>query len=319
MNILFITSSRLGDAILSTGILKELTQRYPHANITIACGSLPAPIFKDWPQVDIFILRRRYGIGHWLDLWRHCIGRRWEKVIDLRGTALSYFLWAKKRFIWKGTKGRRLKARQFSDLLGFESAPYPFLYLEPCRLQKAKDFLSLHKDPFLAIAPAANWKGKEWPLPKMMALIQKIRGRTGPLPDAKILVFASPCEEQRLGPLLSAFPENVLLNCIGRFSFLEIYALMQSCDAFVGNDSGLMHLAAASGSPTLGLFGPSPEYWYAPFGPKTAFVRAPESYEMLWARHKRGENDTLLMANLEVETVFDAFKSLLKQESSRCG
>src|SRR3546814_8455790 len=42
-----------------------------------------------------------------------------------------------------------------------------------------------------------------------------------------------------------------------------------------------MHLAAAAGTPTLGLFGPSPEARYRPWGPKASFVRPPESFEQL--------------------------------------
>ena len=42
---------------------------------------------------------------------------------------------------------------------------------------------------------------------------------------------------------------------------------------FIGNDTGLMHIAAAAGTPTLGLFGPSPVEQYAPWGPCTAFVQ----------------------------------------------
>jgi ADP-heptose:LPS heptosyltransferase len=56
---------------------------------------------------------------------------------------------------------------------------------------------------------------------------------------------------------------------------------LERADFFVGNDSGLMHLAAAAGTPTLGLFGPSPEARYRPWGPHASFVRTPETFEEL--------------------------------------
>jgi len=50
---------------------------------------------------------------------------------------------------------------------------------------------------------------------------------------------------------------------------------------FIGNDTGVMHIAAAMGTPTLGLFGPSRPEHYAPWGPRTAVVRTAKSYDEL--------------------------------------
>ena len=58
-------------------------------------------------------------------------------------------------------------------------------------------------------------------------------------------------------------------------------ACLTRCVFYVGNDSGLMHLAAASGIPTLGLFRPSQADRYAPAGRWTAYVRTRESVEEL--------------------------------------
>jgi ADP-heptose:LPS heptosyltransferase len=52
-------------------------------------------------------------------------------------------------------------------------------------------------------------------------------------------------------------------------------ACLARCTIFIGNDSGLMHLAAAAGAPTLGLFGPSQASEYAPAGRRTAIAVAP--------------------------------------------
>ncbi|MCG8512385.1 MAG: glycosyltransferase family 9 protein, partial [Rhodospirillales bacterium] len=52
MRILFITSNRIGDAVLSTGVLGHLLETYPKARITIACGPAPAPLFRAVPNLD---------------------------------------------------------------------------------------------------------------------------------------------------------------------------------------------------------------------------------------------------------------------------
>ena len=57
--------------------------------------------------------------------------------------------------------------------------------------------------------------------------------------------------------------------------------MLAHADFYIGNDSGLMHIAAAAGAPTLGLFGPSREAHYAPWGPRAGVVRTAKSYDEL--------------------------------------
>jgi len=64
---------------------------------------------------------------------------------------------------------------------------------------------------------------------------------------------------------------------VGELAVPEAAAVLARCALFVGNDSGLMHLSAATGTPTLGLFGPSRVEEYAPAGRYTATAVAPGS------------------------------------------
>ena len=75
-----------------------------------------------------------------------------------------------------------------------------------------------------------------------------------------------------------------------------------------------MHLAAAAGAPTLGLFGPSRDEVYAPWGGAAAAVRTPESYDALVGRPGYDRRTTgSLMGSLAVETVVDAAAALLRR------
>ena len=90
---------------------------------------------------------------------------------------------------------------------------------------------------------------------------------------------------------------------VGGPDLLEVYACLQRCDLYVGNDSGLMHIAAAAGVPTLGLFGPSQEELYAPWGRHCAPVRTPQSFDNI---HPEGFNHITsdsLMDGLTVDMV----------------
>jgi ADP-heptose:LPS heptosyltransferase len=92
---------------------------------------------------------------------------------------------------------------------------------------------------------------------------------------ARVAVFGGPgAEEQRLAaPVLAALPGAV--DLVGRLTLPEVAACLARCELFIGNDSGLMHLSAAAGAPTLGLFGPSAAAEYAPVGAHTAIAIAP--------------------------------------------
>ena len=67
--------------------------------------------------------------------------------------------------------------------------------------------------------------------------------------------FAGPgaAERAMAAPLFDALPEPI--DLCGKLTIAEAAACIQRCAFYVGNDGGLMHLAAASGAPTIGLCG----------------------------------------------------------------
>ena len=124
--------------------------------------------------------------------------------------------------------------------------------------------------PVIGLGPTANWPPKVWPAERFAALFRALE--RGPLPGAVPVVFAGPGAVERAMAelLLAALPDAI--DLVGRLSLPEVGACLARCAVFVGNDSGLMHLAAAAGAPTLGLFGPTPVEEYAPSGVSAAAV-----------------------------------------------
>jgi len=93
MHILFVTATRIGDAVLSTGLLTYLIERHPHARLTIAAGPVAAPLFEAVPGLEqIVVVRKRRWSLHWLPFYRAVATRRWDLVVDLRGSALAWML-----------------------------------------------------------------------------------------------------------------------------------------------------------------------------------------------------------------------------------
>jgi lipopolysaccharide heptosyltransferase III len=226
----------------------------------------------------IVIDKRRYN-RHWLLLWRRTAFRYWDIVVDLRASALSYLIPAGQRSVIGKRRPGRHRVEELGDLLGVTPPPAPRLWLAEAVKAHAAEKIPAGP-PVLAVAPVASWQGKTWPAERFAELAGRLTAPDGILPGARIAVVAAPHEVFQARPVLQAAGERGI-DLVGSGDLLVAAACLQRADFFIGNDSGLMHLAAAAGTPTLGLFGPSPEARYRPWGPRAAFVRTPESFEEL--------------------------------------
>lgn len=311
MNLLFITSSRIGDAILTTSVLNHYIHKHPGIKITVAAAPLTLPLFEGTPNVRrlIPIVKLPYR-RHWLELWQQCRGEKWDVIVDMRGSLVSFFLKTGKRHVWKSPSEYNHRVIQMGELIGASPTPSPYLWLGAEHEQKAA---SLIPDdlPVLAVSPAANWIGKQWPSTSFATLIQQFLKRW----PARIALFAAPHERNSIQPVLDAIPSNQLIDLVGSLSLLEIAACIKRCRAFVGNDSGLMHMSAAVGTPTLGLFGPSDHIVYGPYcppeNPINQIIRIPESREELLKRSDFAFDAPIcFMESLTPERVFKALEQI---------
>ncbi|GBR53367.1 lipopolysaccharide heptosyltransferase [Neokomagataea thailandica NBRC 106555] len=269
MKILFITANRLGDAVISTGVLAAFMERFPQARFTVVCGPVAAGLFQPNPQVErVIVLEKRKYDRHWIDLWRQCVKTRWARVVDLRGSLISLTLWAGRRHIVRGGRRPGRRVAQLGSALGFEPTPMPRLWHTPEQCAKAEALLPSGK--ILALAPTANWDGKIWPAERFVAVAEALRQK-----GLRPAVFYGPgeAERKRAQPVLDALPDAYDLG--GDHSLGLVGAVLKRCTLFVGNDSGLMHLSAAAGTATLGLFGPSKQSEYAPAGRAAFAISAP--------------------------------------------
>lgn len=307
MKLLFITSSRIGDAILSTGVLNHLVCKHPGMDVTVAAAPLTLPLFDSVPGLTRLIpLHKQTFKRHWVNLWRQCRSEPWDMILDIRGSVVSYFLKASERYVWKSPKAREHRVIQLGRLIGASPVPPPFLWLEPAHLQKAHSLIG-GNSPVLALAPAANWVGKQWP-PSAFA---HVLGQFVKKHEAKVAVFAAPQERASVQPVLDAIPENRRIDGVENLSLLEIAACLKQCQVFIGNDSGLMHMAAAVGTPTIGLFGPSDDQVYGPYCSQAPsihwIIRTPESLEDLKKLPDFAfDAPRSFMGNLKPDTVFQA-------------
>src|SRR3546814_4896668 len=79
MHLLFITATRIGDAVLSTGLLGRLIEEHPGIRVTVAVGRLSAPLFAAVPGLErIVVIDTQSWNRHWLRLWRRTAFSRWD-------------------------------------------------------------------------------------------------------------------------------------------------------------------------------------------------------------------------------------------------
>ena len=123
---LFVSSNRIGDCVISSGVIREIGRQIPGAQITVACGRPPAPFFRSAPGVvRTIILDKKKAAGHWLDLWRQVRGTRWDLVVDIRGSALAWLLNARRRIVYNRSweTGLRKVEMVVQPDLGLERRP----------------------------------------------------------------------------------------------------------------------------------------------------------------------------------------------------
>lgn len=320
MKILFVTATRIGDAVLSSGLLAHLVARYPGAEFTIAAGPLAAPLFEAVPRLARLIVVAKKSRGlHWLSLYGAVVGTRWDLVVDLRGSALAYLVRTKARRVMGKGHDHEHRVRQLAHLFDLDPPPAPKLWLGKKHVAAAAALMPPGA-PFLAIGPAANWKGKEWPAENFAALAQRLTAPQGPLSGARVVVMAAVHERAQAAPVIAALPPERRIDLVGRVDLLTAAAVLQRAALFIGNDTGLMHVAAAAGAPTLGLFGPSRVDHYAPWGPRGAVVTTVTPYLDLFVPYVFDHETTgSLMGTLSVDAAEAGARGLLAHIAGAAG
>jgi ADP-heptose:LPS heptosyltransferase len=126
-------------------------------------------------------------------------------------------------------------------------------------------------DPIVGIHPGclARHRQKRWPIGRFAAVAQWLVKKK----RCRVLIFLGPDEKELQDPLaehLGGLGQSCHIDTDAGLD--DTAALMKVCDVFVSNDSGLMHLASAVGTPVLGIFGPTNPKRYAPSGPRDRYL-----------------------------------------------
>ena len=113
---------------------------------------------------------------------------------------------------------------------------------------------------FVAIHPGSGAEEKCWPTPRFAEVIKRLWEQGHP-----VLVLAGPADTERIDDLLQQLtfsPTQEMFKLLTQAPLLEVALQLQQCRCYLGNDSGITHLAAMLGVPTVAIFGPTdPKIW----------------------------------------------------------
>jgi heptosyltransferase-2 len=124
--------------------------------------------------------------------------------------------------------------------------------------------VDLPAEPYLCLMPGSTWPSKSWPREHFLALAHRAR-----LEGLGVAVLGTPVEQD----ICDFVGQGASHNLCGRTSLVQAAAWLRGARAALGNDSGLSHLAAACGTPTLALYGATDPGGSTPWGPRSLALR----------------------------------------------
>jgi ADP-heptose:LPS heptosyltransferase len=292
-SILVIHQGALGDFILALPALETLRKTFPHAKSVIMGyprilelvekrfyaeeilsidqkgmatffvrnGSLDVPLSQFFKTFDLIVVfgKDREGtvIGN---LKRVCQGQ----VLQIN----SFPPWDEKIHLTDHL------LKQFAQY-GFPvSESNPRLHLKESDRKWAMDFWEnkgvdeKERSKVVILHPGSGSKKKVWPLNRFLSLAHTLQDHLG----SKILVVLGPAEGIEVQRAFEGMGPNSIILA-RNLTLLQLASVMEGCWFFIGNDSGISHMAAALGLPTIVIFGPTDQRVWSPRGKKTFVVR----------------------------------------------
>ncbi len=335
--ILVRSTNWIGDAVMTTPAVRAIRNNFSGAHISMLVKPWVAPVFAHSPHVDQIIVFDANGkhrnVGGKIRLARELRRHRFDTAILLQNAveaALIAFMAGIPRRIGFDTDARRLllthsvrctkaikavhQTRYYLEILngvGLDPGSQALeLFPGNDHKSQARHLFNEHridpKAPIIGLNPSATFgPAKQWFPERYAALGDRIRRESG----ATIMIFGGP-SDRALGRTITRMMTGPVIDFSGRTSLGEAMALIDRCDAFVTNDSGLMHVAAALNTPLVAIFGSTNSTTTSPYSPTSRIVR--ESIECSPCMKPvcpLGHHNC--MKQVTVDMVFDALKGLL--------
>lgn len=339
-NILLIQLGDIGDVILSIPAFRAVHENLPHAKIIVAVREKAKDLIRHLQGVhDVISINQDErsllrDIAYQWTFFSLVRGYRFDLVMDFRtgtrGAILAFLSGAKERVgffdngsFWRNrlfTKLYRLEytpAQHVADYYSSLPLAYglnvndvtPVIHVTPAMEQQAARILKREmvpaEFPMIAIQPFSLWRYKEWGVHKYIPFIQRILSEV----QATVVITGSGDECERVENIVRQCKDysRYVYNLAGKTSLEELAAVLRLCRLFIGSDSAGMHIAAAVGTPTVTIFGPSAPSSWAHRGNSHTIVK---SHLSCVPCRRKGCEDTEVSRCLEELTVDDLFTAV---------
>jgi heptosyltransferase-2 len=322
---------------MTTPAIRAIRKRFPNSYVSLLAKPWVMPVFENSEHIDRLLIYddkgRHKGIFGKFRLARDLKKYHFEAAILLQNAfeaALITFLARIPLRIGYNTDVRQLllthavsctneiKKKHQTDYylniirgLGMKEDNRE-LYLrlnQKDRFRAEKRLLEQHlslDDKIVGINPGATYgPAKQWPLDRYAHLADKIQAFTG----GRIIIFGGP-NDRNLGGNISQRMQHRPIDLSGKTSLGEAMALIERCDLFITNDSGLMHVAAALNVPLIAVFGSTNSITTGPLSQNSKIVQVPlECSPCLRPECPKGHLNC--MDQISVEMVFSDVKDML--------
>ncbi|WDP89418.1 MAG: lipopolysaccharide heptosyltransferase II [Desulfobacter sp.] len=301
--ILIRAANWVGDAIMTTPVIRAVRKNFPQAHIAVLAKPWVVPVYESNPHVDEVMIyenggRHKMGAGT-LRLARDIRRKNFDLAILMQNAfeaALLAFLAGVPERLGYDTDARTLLLNRCIKmdpaLKKGHLIDYYIAILTRAGLRADSRDLELHvsaedrtwaqsllaeKDlsgsgmPVIGINPGATGgTAKRW-FPERYA---ELAGALAEKYNTKVIIFGG-ASDYDLGEKISAMSQGACVNMAGKTSLARAFALIGACDLFVTNDSGLMHAAAALKVNQVAVIGSTDFIATAPSNPNSIMVREP--------------------------------------------
>jgi predicted lipopolysaccharide heptosyltransferase III len=330
-NILVIKLRYIGDVLLATPALEALRFAYPATRLTMLVNCGTEEVLFANPNLDQTMVLDRGSLLVQARFVRDLRRRRFDLVIDLTDADRSAFMtWASGAPLRIGFNDeQRLRGRCYTTVVRADSgshrierdlaalkplgikagAKLPRLWLTGADEQQAEallDRLAVRYDaPVVVVQPGARYWFKAWPVERFAELVDRLAEEK----QCQVLIGGSRAEIE-LAQAVTRLCRSRPVIIAGEADVRTFAAVLKRSALFVGNDTGAMHIAAAVGTPTVGLFGPSdPREWGPRGGPTEVLYKGLDCRACFHPTCRRGEQNCMKL--IAVDEVMEAAGRLL--------